>query len=270
MDDLHNKKKLLENYISSAGKIAVAYSAGVDSTFLLKTASNIPGVTAFAITVRSAFFPQEEADRASEFCKKENIEQIIIDFDVMGKDEIIANPYDRCYHCKKAIFEKVREKAEEKGISVIYDGTNSDDINDFRPGMKALEELGIESPLLRLGIRKSEIRALSAEMGLDTADKPSLACLASRIPYGDRITEDKLEKAEKGERFLREQGFGQLRLRIHGNIARIEIAPEDFDRFSDTALRNNISAYLHGLGLDFVTLDLDGYRTGSLNPKGHR
>ncbi|MGE5633247.1 MAG: ATP-dependent sacrificial sulfur transferase LarE [Caulobacteraceae bacterium] len=193
------------------------------------------------------------------------MEHIFMNMDVMSIGGFRDNPPDRCYHCKKAIFGRIKEEAAKYGIEIILDGTNSDDDNDYRPGMKALKELGVKSPLKECGLGKSEIREYSRQLGLGTWDKPSMACLASRIPYNESITLEKLKLVEKAEMYLQQEGFRQFRVRCHGNIARIEIAPAEMPKILDLDIMKSINDELKAIGFSYVTLDMQGYRTGSLN-----
>ena len=265
MDDLHQKLKNLKDILSSVGSVAVAFSAGVDSTFLLKTAHDLLGDAAVAVTVNTDAFPETELREAEAFCQKENVLLISISADVFGVDGFAANPPDRCYICKKEIFRRIITAAESHGITCVAEGTNADDTNDYRPGMRAIAELGVLSPLKEAGLTKNDIRALSKELGLKTWIKPSFACLATRIAYGETITADKLRMIGLAEQKLAALGFSQYRVRMHGNDARIEVPPEEIGRFADPALREEISGYCHDLGFTHVSLDLDGYRTGSMN-----
>ncbi len=261
---LTEKIQTLENCVrSTVGGIAVAFSYGVDSTFLLKFAHDILGDEVVAVTVRSPFVPSEEIDGSINFCKKEGIKQIIIDADILSSEDVCSNPPDRCYICKKYIFSQITSAAELAGIINVYEGTNADDINDYRPGMKALDELCVQSPLIYAELTKAEIRALSEELNLPTSSKPSFACLATRIAVGEQITKEKLQMVEKAESFLHKNGFYQVRVRVHGNIARIETEKPDILRLA--SLADETSAYLKDLGFKFVSLDLSGYKTGSMN-----
>ena len=262
--NLNEKEKKLDDFFKAAEKIAVAFSAGVDSTFLLEKAQKILGENVLALTVRSAVVPAREIAEAVVFCKERGIEHEIVDIDETKIEGFSDNPKDRCYLCKRAIFSTLKEVAGKKGFSIVCEGTNADDTGDYRPGMRAIEELGIKSPLKDCGITKAEIRAFSKEMGLKTHDKPSSACLASRIAYGEKITKEKLSAIEKAESFLHEKGFSQVRVRVHGDLARVEILPEDFERF-DGAMRFETAKTLKALGFKYVALDMTGYETGSMN-----
>lgn len=265
MADIYEKKHRLENYLRELGSIAVAYSAGVDSTFLLKTAHDVLGEKAIAVTVRSRLVPEREFAEAENFCKDLGVKHIIAEADPFSIDGFAKNPPDRCYICKKALFGQMREIVQKQGISFIAEGSNADDMNDYRPGMKAVKELGIKSPLLEAGLSKAEIRKLSEEAGLPTWNKPSFACLASRFVYGEEISGEKLSAVEKAEELLRKLRFSQYRVRVHGKIARIEISPHEFGKIILPENAEKISSYLHKLGFLYVSLDLDGYRTGSMN-----
>ena len=262
---IREKKEKLEQYLRSLGSLAVAFSAGVDSTFLLKTAHDALGDKTLAVTVRSVFCPERETKEAEEFCAREGIRHVTAEVDVLEIPGVAANPPDRCYLCKKALFTRIGEIAREHGIGHVAEGSNMDDLGDYRPGLAAVAELGVLSPLRTAELRKSEIRALSKEMGLPSWNKPSLACLASRFVYGQTITAEKLSMVDAAERRLAELGFRQLRVRIHGDLARIELPPEEIGRLFSEGLAPELEAYLRSLGFRYVTADLRGYRTGSMN-----
>ena len=261
---LNTKLENLKSYLGSLGSLAVAYSSGVDSTFLLKVAHDVLGDKAIAITATSSFYPKRESQEASDFCKSKGIKQIIVASEELDIPEIRHNPTNRCYLCKKDLFTKILSIAKENGIDNVAEGSNMDDMGDYRPGLKAIAELGIKSPLRECDLYKEEIRALSKEMGLPTWNKPSFACLASRFVYGEEITIQKLKMVEKAEEALLKLGFKQFRVRIHGeNLARIEVLPADLEKLF--SLRETISKALHEVGFTYITMDLSGYRTGAMN-----
>lgn len=265
MDELHKKKAALIANLQSLGRTAVAFSAGVDSTFLLAIAKETLGSNVIAVTGRSVSFPERELTEADDFCKMLGVEQVIVTVDQMALPGFSNNPPDRCYLCKKELFSAFLKAAAEKGFETVAEGSNVDDLGDYRPGMRAIKELGVKSPLTDAGLSKKEIRILSQEMGLPTWDKPSLACLATRIPYGDQITQEKLRMIEKGERLLFDSGFRQVRVRVHGNIARIEVDRNQFDKILEGETAAMIDQYFQAIGFQYVTLDLGGYQMGSLN-----
>jgi uncharacterized protein len=257
----------LSDLLKKSGKVAVAFSGGVDSTFLAKAAHDSIGDDAIAITLVSPMNPRTEIEDAKAIVHAIGIRHILIEDDLI--DEAIArNPEDRCYHCKKIEFKLIKQEADRLGYGTVLDGTNHDDLSDYRPGMKALIELEIKSPLRECGFTKQEIRALSKELGLPTWNKPALACLASRVPYGDRITKELLTRIEQSEDYLRSIGFRQFRVRSHGDIARIEVNPDERGKFFDLALLDKISETLKSFGYRFVTFDLEGYRMGKMNVSG--
>ncbi len=265
MDALHEKKKHLEDYLRSLGSVAVAFSSGVDSTFLLKTAHDVLGSRALAVTARSCSFPARELNEAKAFCESEGIEQIIVDSEELDIEGFRQNPKNRCYLCKHELFSKIRAIAAERGIACIAEGSNVDDEGDYRPGLIAVAELEVKSPLREAGLTKAEIRELSKELGLSTWNKQSFACLSSRFVYGETISEEKLSMVDRAEQRLLDLGFHQVRVRVHGDLARIEIDRAEFAKMSASDTVDQIARYLHELGFLYVTLDLDGYKTGSMN-----
>ena len=265
MSDLEEKFLKLQNYLKELGNIAVAFSGGVDSTFLLKTAHDVLGDHVVAITARSSSFPKRELTEAMNFTETNHIRHIILDSNEMSIPGFAQNPPNRCYLCKKGIFSKIIEISKEQGISFVAEGSNMDDLGDYRPGLQAIRELAVKSPLQYAQLYKKEIRQLSKDIGISTWEKPSYACLASRFVYGETITADKLSMVDQAEQFLMDLGFVQVRVRIHGLMARIEIEPEAFDRFLEKAIREKVEAKLKQIGFTYVTLDLQGYRSGSMN-----
>ena len=261
----HEKLIKLQEYIKELGNVAVAFSSGVDSTFLLKVAHDVLGDNVIAVTARSSSFPGREFDEAATFCRNEGIKQIIVNSEELDIEGFSSNPKNRCYICKKELFTKMISAAKENGITNIAEGSNIDDNGDYRPGLQAVAELGILSPLRYADLTKAEIRDLSKEMGLPTWDKPSFACLASRFVYEETITEEKLHMVDEAEQLLFDLGFRQVRVRIHGDIARIEIMPEEFDKLVSDEIRTKVNVKLKKLGFSYVTMDLTGYRTGSMN-----
>ena len=261
---LDGKYDELKRIILRSGRAAVAFSGGVDSTLLCRIARDVLGDDAIAVTVVSPMLPKSELEAAHSFTASIGLKHILIEETVID-EEVAENPPDRCYRCKRIEFGAVIRAAMEHGIDIVFDGSNVDDLADYRPGSKALEELGVKSPLREAGLTKADIRELSRRLALPTADKPAFACLASRIPYGERITAEKLRRVDRAEEFLRSKGFIQVRVRSHGDIARIEAAPEERAAFFDLQLMDEISRELISYGFLYVCMELAGYRMGSLN-----
>ncbi|MDR0389181.1 MAG: ATP-dependent sacrificial sulfur transferase LarE [Spirochaetaceae bacterium] len=258
------KYQFLLSYISALGSAAVAFSGGVDSSFLCYAAAAALGTKALAITIVSPMLPKSEIDCASMVARQTGIEHILVE-EAEIDEQVAANPKERCYFCKKIEFARILEAAASRGINTVLDGSNMDDLGDYRPGLAALKELEIKSPLREAGLTKNEIRALSRRFGLPTWDKPAFACLASRIPYGERIEAQKLRRVEKAEDFLRSKGFRQFRVRSHQDLARIEAAPDERRKFFSEAILDEISAALKSFGFLYVAFELEGYVMGSLN-----
>lgn len=266
MDYIHKKYNNLINTLANFKSVCVAFSAGVDSTFLLFAAKEALCNNVIAVTAALYSYPDHELNESINFCEKWNITHSIISIDEFSIPEFSKNPVNRCYYCKHRIFSEIIEYSKNKGINVVIEGSNTDDDNDFRPGMHAIKELKVLSPLRDTGFSKADIRTLSQEFKLPTWNKPNLACLSTRIPHREMITKEKLSAIEASESFLFGLGFSQVRVRHHGKIARIELLPEEFEKILNKDLRNCIAVKLKALGFEHVTLDISGYSLPSMTP----
>lgn len=259
------KLKKLEHILKKMQGILIAFSGGVDSTFLLKVAHSVLGKNVYAVTAVSPSFSSRELRQAEAFARRLEVNYQTITTNELQSKNYWKNNSDRCYYCKKELFFKLLKIAQSHNIPWVADGSNKDDSHDYRPGMLAIKELGIRQPLFEAGLYKHEIRMLSKKLKLPTWDKPAYACLASRLPYGDSITLEKLQQIERAENFLQDLGFSQVRVRHYQNMARIEVLPEEIGRFWKQNLHLKVAKKLKKLGYHYVTLDLQGYRSGNMN-----
>ena len=262
---LREKRKKLKEILERFGSLLVAYSGGVDSSLLLKVAHDVLGDKVLAVIARSETYPEEEGNSAVKFAVKLGVRYKVIRTKEFNDEKFISNPPERCYYCKKELFSRLVDIAKKEGIKYVADGSNVSDLSDFRPGANASKEYGIRSPLRDARLTKEDIRKLAKELKIPLWNKPSLACLASRIPYGTRITLDVLERIKRGERFLRNLGLKQVRVRHHGNLVRIEVEKANLISLVEGGIADKIEKKFKELGYNYVTIDLAGYRTGSMN-----
>ncbi len=255
----------LKALLQDMQRAVLAYSGGVDSSLLLRAAAEVMGPRLIAVTAVSETYPASELSSAKEFVRSLGVTHTILPTEELSSEEFVRNAPDRCYHCKKELFAKLRRIAGTEGITAVIEGSNTDDLKDYRPGRRAVQEFSVRSPLVEAGLSKAEIRELAHRLNLPMWDKPSLACLSSRIPYGTRVTSEILRTIQTAEDRLRVLGFRQARVRHHGATARIEIDRSEFGRLLNEEISGEIIAAFKGLGYTYVCLDLEGYRTGSMN-----
>jgi len=264
--ELAEKHLHLQETIARYQTVAVAFSGGVDSTLLLKVASDILGKDkVLALTVSSPLYPDFETAESQALARQIGVRQLLVTKDPLADPEVAANQPLRCYHCKKALYQQLQQLAAEHGYETVLDGSNLDDLDDYRPGQEALKELQIASPLLETGFSKAEVRALSRQLQLPSWNKQAFACLASRIPYGTSLTRERLQQVDRCESWLREQGFTNYRVRYHHELARIELPETELPRLLEAGLRQKLVTSFKAAGFTYVSLDLQGYRTGSMN-----
>lgn len=261
----YKKLEELKGLLSEAGSAVIALSGGTDSTFLVSVAAGVPRLRVMAVTVSTPYMFSSEVEEAALFCREAGVMHREVRLEIPRS--VITNPPDRCYLCKQQVMGAVTAAAQEEGLTFVFDGTNADDLLDYRPGLKALKEAGVRSPLAEAGLTKEEIRALARKSGLEVSDRPSNTCLLTRFPHDTEINPDDLRRAEKAERIVRESGFPGARVRVHGDMVRLEIWNEHFDKIAAKEMRSRIASALRELGYRYITIDAEGYRSGSMNKK---
>lgn len=265
-DECNDRFAELKEILKDTNGLAIGFSGGVDSTLLVAAAYDVLGDKCHAVISTSSTYARRECEQALEWIKGQGIPFTVIESEELDIPQFSDNPPDRCYHCKRELFSKIGEVGQELGLEYVADGSNADDESDYRPGRKAAKELGVLSPLLEAGMTKQDIRAVAREVyDLPVADKPAMACLASRFPYGEKITAAKLEQTQAIEEYLQDQGFNVYRARHHGTVVRIETSSEEIEKLADPEMRQKLVAFSKAQGFLYVTLDLEGYRTGSMN-----
>jgi uncharacterized protein len=263
--DIQGKSEQLKKILKEMGRVLVAFSGGVDSTFLLRMANDVLGENVLAVIASSEIYPEREQQEATKLAEELGVRYKVIQTRELDNPDFRSNPPERCYFCKRELFSRLKTIADEEGIHYVSDGSNVEDAQDFRPGLKAAEELGVRSPIKEAQLRKDEIRLLSKMLNLPTWNKPSMACLSTRFPYHTPIERESLRQIDQAEEYLRSLGFSQVRVRHYGEMARIEVVPEEFAKAVNSTIRKKIVQNLKKIGYLYVTLDLGGYRTGSMN-----